>query len=459
MKLNSFHGGVHPAAEKSLTAEKPFEQMPPPAKALLPLSQHLGKPARLLLSKGDYVCQGALAGESDGFISANVHVPINGTVQKPHQGGTVSGFPGEMIAITAGEPPEPAEGAEAVSTEPVRLQILDLETATPQEIISQVKEAGIVGQGGAAFPANVKLVPPPEKQVNELIINGCECEPYLTRDYRLMLERTHDLLEGIRLICRALKISKATIGIENNKPAAIRALQEAVTRLAPARSQGADWPQIEIMALQIKYPQGAEKMLIKAITGREIPPGGLPMDAQVAIQNIGTVLAMRDAVLSGLPQTTAALTVTGRGIREPKNLLVHVGTPVSEVLEFCGGMTEDAARVIIGGPMMGIAQHNLEAPVVKATSGILVLTQTDVAEPVTTACLSCGKCVTVCPLNLLPSRLARLSELDRFEDAQQLGLETCMECGSCAYTCPAHIPLVQWFRMGKQGVRQLNRSQ
>jgi electron transport complex protein RnfC len=298
-------------------------------------------------------------------------------------------------------------------------------------------------------------MPPPEKVVRELVINGCECEPYLTRDFRLMMERTEDLLEGTRLICRALGISRATIGIENNKPAAIKALQEAVDALNPARSNGADWPEIVILPLRVKYPQGAEKMLIKAVTGREVPPGGLPMDAEVAIQNIGTVLAMRDAVLLGLPQTTAALTVTGRGVKEPKNLLVHVGTPVSEVLDFCGGLTEDAARVVIGGPMMGVAQHDLNAPVVKATSGILVLTEADIAEPVTTACLSCGKCVSVCPLNLLPSRLARLSELDRFEEAKDLGLETCMECGSCSYTCPAHIPLVQWFRMGKQGIRKL----
>ncbi len=459
MKLNSFKGGVHPAEEKLLTEDKPFEQMPPPATAWLPLSQHLGKPARLLLQKGDFVCQGALAAESDGFISANIHVPINGQVQKPQRGSTLSGFAGDVIAIKAGEPPEPEEGAEPLSTEPVRLPAYDLEAATPQEIIDNVKAAGIVGQGGAAFPANVKLMPPPEKGVQELVVNGCECEPFLTRDYRLMLERTRDLLEGIRLICRALQVSKATVGIENNKPAAIEKLRQAVAALAPARSAGADWPEIDIMALKIKYPQGAEKMLIKAITGREVPPGGLPMDAQVAIQNIGTVLAMRDAVLQGLPQTTAALTVTGRGIREPKNLLVHVGTPVAEVLEFCGGLTEDAARVIIGGPMMGMAQHDLAAPVVKATSGILVLTAEDVQEPPCTACLSCGKCVGVCPLNLLPSRLARLSEVDRFEEARDLGLETCMECGSCAYVCPAHIPLVQWFRMGKQGVQKLNRSE
>ena len=456
MKLNSFRGGIHPAEHKALTEDKSFEQMPPPATAMLPLSQHLGKPARLLLKKGDYVCQGALAGESDGFISANVHIPINGQVQKPLRGGTLSGFPGDLIAIKAGDPPEPEEGEEPVSTDPVRLPSYDLENATKEQIIEGVKAAGIVGQGGAAFPANVKLMPPPEKEVEELVINGCECEPYLTRDFRLMMERTQDLLEGTRLICRALSITRATIGIENNKPAAIKALQEAVNALQPARTNGADWPEITILPLKVKYPQGAEKMLIKAITGREVPPGGLPMDAKVGIQNIGTVLAMRDAILLGLPQTTAALTVTGRGIREPKNLLVHVGTPVSEVLDFCGGMTEDAARVVIGGPMMGTAQHDLNAPVVKATSGILVLTEADIAEPATTACLSCGKCVTVCPLNLLPSRLARLSELDRFEEAKDLGLETCMECGSCSYTCPAHIPLVQWFRMGKQGIRKLS---
>jgi electron transport complex protein RnfC len=262
-----------------------------------------------------------------------------------------------------------------------------------------------------------------------------------------MIERPDAVVTGLQLIMRALGVDTGVIGIERNKPAALASLEQAV----------ADVPGISVCALQTKYPQGAEKMLIKAVNGREVPPGKLPLDVGVVIQNIGTAVAVCDAVIRGEASLTAALTITGRGIRTPKNLIVPVGTPIKDVVAFCGGLTDDAAKVIVGGPMMGVAQYDLDAPIMKATSGIVVLTRDEVRAQEETACLRCGKCVDACPLHLLPTRLARLAELNRLEEAEELGITVCMECGSCAYTCPAHIPLVQWLRLGKQRVIQQQR--
>ncbi|MCB2206586.1 electron transport complex subunit RsxC [bacterium] len=441
--FKTFPGGVHPPEEKELSEHCAFEVMPLPASVILPLSQHLGKQAKPLVDKRATVARGQVVAEADGFISAPVHAPIMGTVKSIGRENNSNGYMKEALVIIPAKLKEDEEAPADVTMPP-----LDAETATPDEIRARVKEAGIVGQGGAAFPTFVKLNPPEGRELESVIINGCECEPYLTRDDRFMLERPDAIVSGLRLIMRALGVQKGIIGIENNKPDAIASMQKAV--------QGFDG--LEVCALQTKYPQGAEKMLIKAVNGREVPPGKLPLDVGVVIQNIGTAVAVHDAVTKGEPSVTAALTVTGRGIRTPKNLIVPVGTPIKDVIEFCGGLTEDAGKVIVGGPMMGVAQYNLEAPVMKATSGIVVLTKEEVRAREETNCLRCGKCVDACPLHLLPTRLARLAELNRLEEAEEYGITVCMECGSCAFTCPANIPLVQWLRLGKQRVITMQRS-
>ena len=443
MKFKTFPGGVHPPEEKELSEHCAFEQMPAPQSVILPLSQHLGKQARPLVEKRAVVAQGQVVAEADGFISAPVHSPITGTVKSIGRESHSSGYSRDAIIIV------PAEAKEGETLpEPQRLPALDPSTVSVEELRARVKDAGIVGQGGAAFPTFVKLTPPEGKPIDTVILNGCECEPYLTRDDRFMIERPDAIVSGLRLIMRALGVSKGVVGIESNKPQAIASMEGAVANEAG----------ISVCALQTKYPQGAEKMLIKAVNGREVPPGKLPLDVGVVIQNIGTAVAIHDAVAKGEPSITAALTVTGRGIRNPKNLIVPVGTPLAEVIDFCGGLTEDAAKVIVGGPMMGVTQHDLSAPVMKATSGIVVLVHDEVRRQEETACLRCGKCVDACPLHLLPTRLARLSQLGMIEDAERLGILTCMECGSCAFACPANIPLVQWLRLGKQRVVHLQRS-
>ncbi len=437
MATKTFPGGVHPPEEKELTERLPFETMPSPSVIILPLSQHIGKASTPRVKKGEDIQAGALVAEAEGFVSAPVHSPVAGKVKSISREANSGGFPKDAVVIIP-------DG----QSEVLRFPPLDPSTVTSDDIRKRVAEAGIVGQGGAAFPTSVKLAPPKDKTIEAVIINGCECEPYLTRDYRFMVEQPDALISGLKLIMKALSVAKGYIGIEDNKPEAIRILTEKTTSESG----------VEVVSLKTKYPQGAEKMLIKAVNGREVPPGKLPLDVGVVIQNIGTAIAIHDAVVNGLPQTTAALTVSGKGIRNPKNLIVHVGTPINEVLEFCGGVTEDAAKVVVGGPMMGVAQYDLTAPIMKATSGIVVLTKNEMKAQEETPCLRCGKCIDACPLHLVPTKLARYSQLGRMEDAEALGITVCMECGTCAFTCPANIPLVQWLRLGKQEVMKMQRE-
>src|SRR5574338_60589 len=439
MKLKTFRGGVHPKEYKELTENYAFELMPHPEEIILPLSQHLGKEASPQVKKGDEVTPGQLVAKAEGFISAPVHTSVAGKVMSLGKEQTSSGFPKDSIVIKRNG---------TIDSEKFLFPPLNPKTVTADEIRERVALAGIVGQGGAAFPTSVKLTPPKDKVIDVVILNGCECEPYLTRDYRFMIERPDDLISGLKLIMKALGVSRGVIGIEDNKPEAIELLLNKVKF-----EHG-----LEVIALKTKYPQGAEKMLIKAVMGREVPPGKLPMDVGAVIQNIGTAIAIHDAIVKGEVLITAALTVSGKGIKNPKNLIVPVGTPIQNVIDFCGGVTEDAVKVVVGGPMMGVAQFDLHAPVMKATSGILVLTKDEVAENPETPCLRCGQCIGACPLNLMPTKLARYGQLNRFEDAEGAGITVCMECGTCAYTCPANIPLVQWIRLGKQKVLQMQRE-
>jgi Na+-translocating ferredoxin:NAD+ oxidoreductase subunit C len=436
VRTKTFTGGIHPPEEKHFTEAKLFETMPSPKQIILPLAQHLGKQAKSLVKKGTEVKKGTLVAESDGFISSPIHSSISGVVAGIGKEVNSGGFPKDSIIINSND-----------STEQDFQLPLDPETVTPAEIRERVKVSGLVGQGGAAFPTYVKLSPPEDKKIEGVILNGCECEPYLTRDFRFMVERPDAVVGGLLLIMRALGVKNGYIGIENNKPEAVKILGD--------HAKGKN---ISVIPLKTKYPQGAEKMLIKAISGKEVPPGKLPLDVGFVIQNIGTAVSVFDAVAKGEPSIVAALTVTGKGIKEPKNLLVPVGTPIRDVLEFCGGLTDDAAKIIVGGPMMGVAQYDISAPVMKATSGIVVLTEDEIKREEETPCLKCGQCIEACPLNLMPTKLARFIQLSRYEDAENIGITVCMECGTCAFTCPANIPLVQWLRLGKQKVFQLQRE-
>lgn len=439
MSSKTFHGGIHPKEYKELTENLAFETFPFPDEIILPLSQHLGKESKSLVKKGEDVKPGQMIAQAEGFVSAPVHSSVAGKVMSLGKEHTSSGFPKDSIVIKRNG---------TVESENILLEPLNTETITPDEIRERVALAGIVGQGGAAFPTSVKLSPPKDKRIDVVILNGCECEPYLTRDYRFMIERPDDLISGLKLIMKALGVNRGVIGIEDNKPEAIELLLNKVKY-----EHG-----LEVVSLKTKYPQGAEKMLIKAVTGKEVPPGKLPMDVGAVIQNIGTAIAIHDAIVKGEALITAALTVSGKGIKNPKNLIVPVGTTIQDVIDYCGGVTDDAIKIVVGGPMMGIAQFDLQAPVMKATSGILVLTKDEVAENPETPCLRCGQCVGACPLNLMPTKLARYSQLNRFEDAEGAGVTVCMECGTCSYTCPANIPLVQWIRLGKQKVLQMQKE-
>ena len=439
MSSKTFHGGVHPKEYKELTEHLAFELFPLPEQIILPLSQHLGKEAKSLVKKGEDVKAGQMIAQAEGFVSAPVHTSVAGKVMSLGKEQTSSGFPKDSIVIKRNG---------TIESENILLDPLNPETITADEIRERVARAGIVGQGGAAFPTSVKLNPPKDKVIDVVILNGCECEPYLTRDYRFMIERPDDLISGLKLIMKALGVKRGVIGIENNKPEAIDLLTNKIKY-----EHG-----LEVASLKTKYPQGAEKMLIKAVTGKEVPPGKLPMDVGAVIQNIGTAIAIHDAIVKGEVLITAALTVSGKGIKNPKNLIVPVGTAIQNVIDYCGGVTDDAVKIIVGGPMMGVAQFDLHAPVMKATSGILVLTKDEVAENPETPCLRCGQCVGACPLNLMPTKLARYSQLNRFDDAEGAGITVCMECGTCSYTCPANIPLVQWIRLGKQKVLQMQRE-
>ncbi len=439
MSSKTFHGGIHPKEYKELTENLAFETFPFPDEIILPLSQHLGKESKSLVKKGEDVKPGQMIAQAEGFVSAPVHSSVAGKVMSLGKEHTSSGFPKDSIVIKRNG---------TVESENILLEPLNTETIAPDEIRERVALAGIVGQGGAAFPTSVKLSPPKDKRIDVVILNGCECEPYLTRDYRFMIERPDDLISGLKLIMKALGVNRGVIGIEDNKPEAIELLLNKVKY-----EHG-----LEVVSVKTKYPQGAEKMLIKAVTGKEVPPGKLPMDVGAVIQNIGTAIAIHDAIVKGEVLITAALTVSGKGIKNPKNLIVPVGTTIQDVIDYCGGVTDDAIKIVVGGPMMGVAQFDLQAPVMKATSGILVLTKDEVAENPETPCLRCGQCVGACPLNLMPTKLARYSQLNRFEDAEDAGVTVCMECGTCSYTCPANIPLVQWIRLGKQKVLQMQKE-
>ena len=430
-----FRHGVHPPEEKGLTSHLPIRRMPFPAELILPLRQHAGKPAKLCVKVGDTVERGDKIAEADGYMSVPVHASAAGTVVGvelwPHPDGSMS----EAVRL---------EVAEYAPHVPRPRLVPHWEGLTPEQVVNAVQEAGVVGLGGAAFPTHVKLAPPKDYTVHTLIINGAECEPYLTSDHRTMVEYPRRVHFGVRVMMHAIGARRCVIGVERNKPDAI----EALRRTAPRDLD------VTILPLTVKYPQGAEKMLIHAVTGVEVESGKLPVTAGVVVQNVGSVAAIAEVFETGLPLVERIVTISGHGLRKPANLIVPVGTKLRDVLAFCDGLTPDAAEVIVGGPMMGLAQANLDAPVVKGTSGVVVLEKSETRSAKEYPCVHCGKCVDACPLFLNPSLLGDLARAQRYEEMADLHLADCMLCGSCAYVCPSNIPLAQLFQASKVALRR-----
>jgi electron transport complex protein RnfC len=433
-KAATFERGIHPQYNKELASGKSIAPATLPKRIVVPLSQHIGAPAQADVSIGDEVKTGQVIGTTTGFVSSPVHSSVSGKVIAIADFPTPGGKNVPSIVIESDGKDEAVDYKENP----------DYMNLGADEIRNIIKDAGIVGLGGAAFPTNVKLSPPKEKTIDTVLINGAECEPYLTADHRMMVERSGDVVAGLKILMKTLGVNEGYIGIEVNKPDAIEAMKAA----ASGESN------IEVHSLEIKYPQGAEKMLIKAIKGREVPTKGLPMDVGIVVQNVGTALAIYEAVRYGKPLIERVVTITGNGIKEPANMMIRIGTLFSEVIEQCGGLVEGAVKVISGGPMMGFAQWTLDVPVIKGTSGILVLSQKEyVASDEYSACIRCGSCLDVCPMGLNPSQLSILSEKGFFEETKDYNLFDCFECGSCAFVCPAKRPMVQFMRLAKSQVK------
>jgi Na+-translocating ferredoxin:NAD+ oxidoreductase subunit C len=433
-------GGVHPE-ENKLSANAVIEILPVPEKVCIPVSQSLGAPSKVVVEKGAIVKTGQLLAKGEAFISSNVHSSVSGKVTKIDDVLDTSGYKRPAVFIDV----EGDEWEEGIDRSPDIISDIKL---TRDEIIKKLNEMGIVGLGGATFPSHVKLMVPQGKKAETLLINGVECEPYLTSDHRLMMERSREMMLGIKILMKGLNVEKAYIGIERNKPDAIGHL----TKLS------LEFPGIEVVPLKVKYPQGGEKQLIKAVLGREVPSGKLPIEVGCVVNNVGTALAVYEAVQKNKPLIDRVVTVTGKSLKKPSNLLVRIGTPVSRLIEFAGGLPEDTGKVINGGPMMGKSLTSLEVPVVKGTSGILVMPEKESHRAPVQNCIRCARCITVCPMGLEPVLLAQLTENQLYEEAEKEKILDCIECGSCHFTCPAGRPLLDYLRLGKNKVGVIIRN-
>jgi Na+-translocating ferredoxin:NAD+ oxidoreductase subunit C len=440
--VKTFPGGIHPPANKDVSLFNPIKYAKLPQTVIIPLAQHIGAPAHACVSVGDVVKVGTKIAQANGFISSNIHSSISGTVKKidifPHP---VLGK-AEAIMIDADGKDERDPSIRNHSTP---------DELAPEEIIAIIKEAGIVGLGGAAFPTHVKLSPPPSKKIDTVIINGAECEPYLTCDHLLMLFSPVEILKGAELIRKAVGAKMCYIGIEENKMDAIELLfskirSHKILNMKP-------------VPLKVKYPQGAEKQLIRSILKREVPLGGLPMDVGVLVQNVGTAAAVYEAVFHGKPLYERLLTVCGKSLKTSQNVKVRIGTSFREAIEAVGGLINQPLKVIMGGPMMGVAQESLDTPVIKGTSGILTIARYEYKPPRERPCIRCGRCVAICPMGLLPNMITCAGESQRYEWSETLGVRDCIECGSCAYLCPAKRPMVHTVRMIKSELFRRTRRQ
>ena len=433
-------GGVHPA-EGKYSAGSAIEILPLPKTVSIPITQHIGAPSKPVVAKGDKVKVGDKIAESAGFVSANIHSSVSGTVVKVDNVMDSTGYKRPCVIIDV----EGDEWNEIIDRSTDLKKEISL---TDKEIIDKIKGSGIVGLGGATFPSHVKLSVPDGKKIDVLIINGVECEPYLTSDHRLMLERTEEMLVGAQILMKALNVNSALIGIENNKPDAISHIQNLVK----------DYPGIEVHALKVQYPQGGEKQLIKALINREVPSGGLPLDVGAVVHNVGTALAVYEAVQKNKPLFERVVTLTGKSVKKPSNFMVRIGTPVVDLVEAAGGLPEDTGKIINGGPMMGKALNSIEVPVVKGTSGILIMPANESTRKKESNCVRCAKCVSVCSQGLEPYLLNKLAQLEKNDKLETGGVMDCIECGSCSYTCPAGLPLLDYIRLGKSRVSQIIRS-
>ncbi len=431
MGLLTFKGGIHPPHSKKSTENLPIVDFLGPKVVEIPLRQHIGAPCESVVVKGDLIKVGQLIGAAGGFVSANVHSSVSGTVLDVRKQNTAYGFDTCVVI----ENDEKYELAETVKPKP------DFNTLTGKEIIDIIKEAGIVGMGGAGFPTHVKLSPPPEKKIDTIVLNGAECEPYLTCDHRLMLEEPKIIIKGLQILMHALGVKNGVIGIESNKPDAIATMTEAAQNT-----------EIKVVGLKTKYPQGAEKQLIYACTNRAIPSGGLPMDIGVVVNNVATAATIGNLFETGLPLIERVCTVTGKGIKSPKNIRFRVGTPMKALIDFCDGYNGIPGKILLGGPMMGVAQFSDALPAMKNTSGILVFSQEDARLPEATACIRCGKCVTTCPINLEPIQISAYALLHDYDKAAKYNALDCIECGSCSFICPAKRPLLQSIRVAKREI-------
>ena len=440
--MNTFKiGGVHPEPNK-LTADRKIETLGLPKQAVFPLSQHIGAPAVPCVQKGDTVMVGTRIAEPGGFMSASIHSSVSGKVAKIDTIVDASGLRKPAIFIDVdGDEWDPSIDR----SDKLVLQC----NLSREEIIEKIKNAGVVGMGGACFPTHVKLSPPKDCTIDTLIINAVECEPYLTADHRLMLEYPDQILIGIKVILKVLGIDRAVIGIEANKPDAIELLKSKTSMVSG----------IEVMPLQMKYPQGGEKQLIEAVTGRQVPPPpALPANVGCVVQNVGTVFAIYEAVMKNKPLFERIVTVTGQELRNPCNLKVRMGTPVSQLIEYAGGMPEDTGKLISGGPMMGRPLLDDTAPVVKGTSGLLMIPESDAIRREERNCIRCAKCVQACPMGLEPYLLATASESSDWECAEENWIMSCIECGCCQSTCPSRRPLLDWVRLAKNRVGGIIRA-
>ncbi len=442
LQLKTFpKGGVHPPQQK-LSAQSPIIFAEVPETLLVPVNQHIGRPLTVVVKKGDVVKRGDLLAKSSGFVSSNVHAPVSGKVVKILRFVLLGGSVGQVIQL---QTDEPGKNYDAILAEDPEL-LPDFNKMTPEEIRQRIEEAGIIGMGGAGFPTHVKLSPPPEKNIEALIINGAECEPYITADHRIMVENAAEIVQGIKILQRLFKDVPVYVGIEENKPDAIKIFDE-VTRLEGG---------IFVVPLKAKYPQGGEKQLIKAVLNREVPSKGLPMDVGVVVQNVATVLAIRHVFYRNRPLMERVVTISGNVVPQPGNIVLPVGTPVSYVMQ---KFNIDPARVrvlLAGGPMMGRTSYSFESPVTKTTSALLFFDEQAYSERVENPCLRCGHCVSVCPMGLDVALYAQMIRAGSINDSVKPHIMDCIECGSCTYVCPAGRRLVHWMRLGKRIIKREN---
>lgn len=445
MTVRTFRiGGIHPA-ENKLSNDAATKPAPLPKQAIFPMGQHIGAPAKPIVKKGDKVKVGTMIAEAGGFISAPIYSSVSGTVFKVDSATDASGYMRPAIIINV----EGDEWEESIDRSKTLERLESHPELTPEEIVSRVKAAGVVGMGGACFPTHVKLCPPPGTTPECVIINGVECEPYITSDFRLMMERADELIEGIKILMAAVKVHKGYIGIEDNKPEAI----ELLKRKLDGNSE------IEVVPLQKKYPQGGEKQLIDAVIRRQVPaPPAIPINVGAIVQNAGTAVAVYEAVMKRKPLFERYTTVTGKKIANPSNFLVRMGTTFGELIDLCGGLPDGDNKILAGGPMMGKAVNSLNVPVGKGQNAITVLTNEDAHRKNPQPCIRCAKCVSVCPMGLEPFLLASGSALKKWELMEKEMITSCIECGSCQYTCPAHRPMLDNIRQGKQTVMGIIRG-